>query len=216
MSAYYTVVKFFQDGGEFMYPIAAVMVVGLAIGIERLIFISHVRKTNLAAFEKIQPLLQQQDFKTLMKFFQHSTAPLSQLVNAGFMKLTSTRDRAQLEFAMEEKFMETTPRLEKRTPYLALLANIATLLGLLGTIAGLIAAFGAVANADLSQKAALLSQSIAVAMNTTAFGLIVAIPLLMIHSYVSTKTAEVVDLLEVACIKFLNQLSHTQTTNQQG
>jgi biopolymer transport protein ExbB/TolQ len=213
MSFYYTVVKFFQDGGEFMYPIASVLVIGLAIGIERLIFISQVRKANIAAFEKIQPLLIQQDFKALIKFFQHSTAPLSQLIHAGFEKLTSTRDRAQLEYAMEEKFMETTPRLEKRTSYLALLANIATLLGLLGTIAGLIAAFSAVANADLSQKATLLSQSIAVAMNTTAFGLIVAIPLLMIHAYVTTKTAEVVDLLEVASIKFLNQLSHSTTSN---
>jgi hypothetical protein len=212
MNIYYTVVKFFQDGGEFMYPIAIVMVIGLAIGIERLIFISHVRSLNRHAFQKLQPLLMQQDYKALVKFFQHSKAPLSQLIRAGFEKLPTTRDRAQLEYAMEEKLMESTPRLEKRTQYLALLANIATLLGLLGTIAGLIAAFGAVANADLSQKATLLSQSIAVAMNTTAFGLIVAIPLLMIHSFVHTRTLEVIDLLDVACIKFLNQVSSSATT----
>ncbi len=213
MNIYYTIVKFFQDGGEFMYPIAAVMVVGLAIGIERLIFVSKIRTANRLAFQKIQPLLMQQDFKALMKFMQHSKAPLSELINAGIMKLAATRDRAQLEYAMEEKLMESTPRLEKRTSYLALLANIATLLGLLGTIAGLIAAFGAVANADLSQKATLLSQSIAVAMNTTAFGLIVAIPLLMIHAYVHTKTGEIMDLLDVACIKFLNQFSSSPSVN---
>ena len=79
---------------------------------------------------------------------------------------------------MEESLMEVLPRLEKRTHYLATLANIATLLGLLGTIIGLISAFTAVSNANPADKADLLSASISVAMNTTAFGLMCAIPLL--------------------------------------
>ena len=103
--------------------------------------------------------------------------------------------------------METLPRLEKRTQYLATLANISTLLGLLGTIIGLIAAFTAVANADPAEKASLLSQSISVAMNTTAFGLMSAIPLLLIHAVLQTKTNEIVDSLEMAGVKMLNLLS---------
>jgi biopolymer transport protein ExbB/TolQ len=87
-----------------------------------------------------------------------------------------------------------------------MLANISTLLGLLGTIIGLIAAFSAVANADPSEKASLLSQSISVAMNTTAFGLIAAIPLLLLHSLLNTKTAEIVDSMEMAGVKCLNTL----------
>jgi biopolymer transport protein ExbB/TolQ len=90
---------------------------------------------------------------------------------------------------------------------LATLANIATLLGLLGTIIGLIAAFTAVANADPAEKASLLSQSISVAMNTTAFGLISAIPLLLFHALLQTKTTEIVDSLEMAGVKVLNMLS---------
>lgn len=100
--------------------------------------------------------------------------------------------------------MEATPRLGKRTHYLSTFANIATLLGLLGTIVGLIQAFTAVSNADPSEKAALLSSSISVAMNTTAFGLIVAIPLLLIYSVLQTKTTELVDSLEMASVKVLN------------
>jgi len=99
------------------------------------------------------------------------------------------------------------PRLEKRTQYLATLANVSTLLGLLGTIIGLIAAFTAVASADPAEKASLLSQSISVAMNTTAFGLIAAIPLLLIHSILQTKTNEIVDSFEMAGIKVMNLLS---------
>ena len=111
--------------------------------------------------------------------------------------------------------METLPRLEKRTQYLATLANVSTLLGLLGTIIGLIAAFTAVANADPAEKANLLSQSISVAMNTTAFGLMSAIPLLLLHSVLQTKTNEIVDSFEMAGVKLLNLLSDSSSSSKQ-
>ena len=110
--------------------------------------------------------------------------------------------------------MEIVPQLEKRTPYVAMAANIATLLGLLGTIMGLIQAFTAVANANPAEKADLLSASISVAMNTTAFGLMVAIPLLLIHTVLQTKTTELVDSLEMASVKFLNTVCDTQGEEQ--
>src|SRR5690606_19695199 len=105
---------------------------------------------------------------------------MANMLAAGLSRLVNRQPRDEIETAMEEGLMEALPRLEKRTPYLATLANVSTLLGLLGTIIGLIAAFTAVANADPAEKANLLSQSISVAMNTTAFGLIAAIPLLLI------------------------------------
>jgi biopolymer transport protein ExbB len=91
----------------------------------------------------------------------------------------------------------------------ALLSNIATLLGLLGTIMGLIEAFTAVANANPAEKADLLSASISVAMNTTAFGLIAAIPLLIIHAMLTSTTGHIVDSLEMASIKALNIISNS-------
>jgi biopolymer transport protein ExbB len=108
---------------------------------------------------------------------------------------------------MEEGMMEVMPELVQRTHYLATYANIATLLGLLGTIIGLIDAFTAVAAADPAEKADLLSASISVAMNTTAFGLVAAIPLILIHSYLQTKTARLIDNLEMAAVKCLNLIS---------
>lgn len=105
---------------------------------------------------------------------------------------------------MEESLMEIMPRLETRTGYVATFANIATLLGLLGTIIGLITAFSAVASADPAQKAELLSASISVAMNTTALGLLVAIPLLLAHAFITSMTNKVVDSLEIASMKCLN------------
>ncbi len=106
--------------------------------------------------------------------------------------------------------MEVLPRLEKRTHYIGTLANIATLLGLLGTIIGLIRAFTAVSNANPADKADLLSASISGAMNTTAFGLMAAIPLLLIHALLQTKTNQLVDSLEMASVKFLNAVTERQ------
>jgi biopolymer transport protein ExbB/TolQ len=100
--------------------------------------------------------------------------------------------------------MEIVPRLEKRTHYIATFANVITLVGLLGTIIGLIKAFTAVAQVNPAEKAELLSASISIAMNNTAFALMVAIPFLLVHAYLQARTSEIVDSLEAAKITFLN------------
>lgn len=200
-----TVVKFFQDGGTFMYPIAVVLAIGLAIAIERLIYLSGAKSTNRRVFEdELLPLLLKNEFVKAAEKARAGKAAISTMLDIGLTRHNAGRSREEIEYSMEESLMEILPRLEKRTPYLAMLANVATLLGLLGTIIGLIAAFTAVANADPAQKANLLSQSISVAMNTTAFGLMAAIPLLLIHSYLQAKTNEIVDSFEMAGIKVLN------------
>ena len=203
-----TVARFFQEGGVFMYPIAIVLAVGLAITMERFIYLSGERRRNRVAFERgILPMLRKQDYQRAMKAASASDSAIADIMSAGIGRLLNNHRREDIEYAMEEGLMEALPRLEKRTQYLATLANVATLLGLLGTIIGLIAAFTAVAAADPSQKASLLSESISVAMNTTAFGLMSAIPLLMFHAILQTRTNEIVDTFEMAGVKLLNIIS---------
>jgi biopolymer transport protein ExbB/TolQ len=127
-------------------------------------------------------------------------------VQAAVETMQASPRRDDIESAMQEGILEAVPRLSRRTNYLSILANISTLLGLLGTIIGLIAAFTAVADADPANKATLLSESISVAMNTTAFGLMVAIPLLLFHSLLQNKTVEIIDSIEMAGVKFLNAI----------
>lgn len=203
-------VRFFQEGGVFMYPIAVVLVVGLAIAIERWIVLSAARSSNRRAFDRILPLLKKRDYAAIMDLGRSSGAPISRIIAAGIARMQHTPRREEIEYAMEEGVMEAVPRLEKRTAYIATFANIATLLGLLGTIMGLIAAFTAVANANPAEKAALLSQSISVAMNTTAFGLMAAIPLLLLHTAIQNKVSEIVDSLEMAGVKTLNIISGSE------
>jgi len=203
-----TVVRFFQNGGPFMYPIALVLFVGIAIVLERWIFLNRARRSNRKAFAQMLPMLRDQQYGQVIDLAEKkNSAPVTGIIASGIARLQQSAGRNEIEYAMEEGVMEAVPRLEKRTPYLAMLANVATLLGLLGTIIGLIAAFTAVANADPSEKATLLSQSISVAMNTTAFGLMSAIPLLICHAMLQTKTTDIVDTLEMAGVKFLNLLS---------
>ena len=210
-----TVVRFFQEGGPFMYPIAMVLAVGLAITIERFVYLASVRRRNRVAFEKgILPLLRKRDYQRAMKAASSSDSAIASIMSAGIGRLLNNHPREDVEYAMEEGLMEVLPRLEKRTQYLATLANVATLLGLLGTIIGLIAAFTAVAAADPSQKASLLSESISVAMNTTAFGLMSAIPLLMFHALLQTRTNELVDSFEMAGVKLLNIISEQTSPRQ--
>lgn len=205
-----SLIRFFQDGGAFMYPIAVVLVVGIAIAVERWLVLTNAKNSNRQAFDRILPLLQKRDYSGVMNVTKTSAAPIARIIAAGIARMAQSPRRDDIELAMEEGVMEAMPRLEKRTAYLATLANIATLLGLLGTIIGLIQAFTAVASADPAEKAALLSSSIAVAMNTTAFGLVAAIPLLLIHSMIQSKTTEIIDSLEMAGVKCLNIISHVQ------
>lgn len=207
MDTFSTIVRFFQEGGVFMYPIVIVLAVGLAIAIERWLFLTMTTANNKMLWNKVTPFLKSGNFAGAMQVTSKSKAAIAQIMTYGLNRIRSARRREDIEQAMEESLMEVMPRLEKRTHYLATFANMATLLGLLGTIIGLINAFTAVSNANPAEKADLLSASISVAMNTTAFGLIVAIPLLLMHTLLQTKTTEIVDSLEMASVKFLNSLT---------
>jgi len=207
MDFFYSIVSFFSSGGPFMYPILIVFAVGFGIAIERYMTLALVTNKNQAVWNKVQPLLANGEFDQARHMTNEDDSTIAQVLNMGLSLQGAVRRREDIEIAMEESMMEIVPRLEKRTPYVALASSIATLLGLLGTIVGLIQAFTAVANANPAEKADLLSASISVAMNTTAFGLMVAIPLLIVHAVLTSKTGEIVDSLEMATVKALNVFS---------
>ncbi len=207
MEFIYSTVGFFVTGGPFMYPILIVFAVGAAIAIERYVTLTLVTTRNQNVWSKVQPALLNGDFEKAREMTSNDNSAISKLLGMGLARQGAVRRREDIEIAMEESMMEIIPQLEKRTPYVALASSIATLLGLLGTIMGLIQAFTAVANANPAEKADLLSASISVAMNTTAFGLMVAIPLLITNTVLTSKTGEIVDSLEMASVKALNVIS---------
>jgi biopolymer transport protein ExbB len=213
---FYAIPRFFQTGGPFMYPILIVFGFGLAIAIERWLKLNVARRRNRKTWDEIQPVLQDGNFDRAREITAGSDTELGMVLSLGLSRQGSVRRRDDIEIAMEEGMMEVIPQLEKRTHYLALFSNMATLLGLLGTIMGLIAAFTAVAGANPAEKADLLSASISVAMNTTAFGLMAGIPLLLFHAILTTKTTEIVDSMEMAQVKTLNIITEFAKQDARG
>lgn len=204
MQIYNTIVGFFQGGGLHMIPIALTFGLGAAIAIERFLFLNSVQTANSDAWEKLLPLILQGQYEQARNMAAASNTAIGRLMGLGLQRLQSTQRRDELELAMEEALMTDLPRIERLTHYLHMLANVAMLFGLLGTVWGLIQGFTAIANVDPAEKANMLSASFSVAMNATAFGLITAIPLLLIHSLLQTRTGEIIESLEIAAVKFLN------------
>ncbi len=210
MSFFDAAIQFLQDGGFFMAPIGLMCIVGFVIALERWWFLRQVQQQNQQALDSIRHALQSGDIKAISQQARQSDAAVLTMLDNGIQRMQGAHRRDDIEYAMEEVVLEVSMRLQKRTPMLGTLANIATLLGLLGTIMGLITAFAAVASADPAQKASLLSSSISVAMNTTALGLMTAIPLVFLHSLLQSRTASIIDAMEMVGMKLLNSLSQQQ------
>jgi biopolymer transport protein ExbB/TolQ len=211
MNAFDTVVKFFNDSGVAIYFSLFIMAVGLSVAIERFIFLHKARSDNRRMWDRMLPLLQNGKLDKAQAVAGSGDVAIGKIITYGLERLRSPHRREDVDAAMEEGMMEIVPRLEKRTHYIATFANVITLVGLLGTIIGLIKAFTAVANVNPAEKAEMLAASISIAMNNTAFALMVAIPFLLIHAFLQARATEIVDSLEAAKISFLNLTQRMST-----
>lgn len=196
--------KAFQEGGWGMYPILVSLTFALAIMIERISVLYFRAAIDKEAF--LQGLKKHIYSGELDKAISYCAGqkrtPLVNVIKAGLLNVPKGDDDVQA--AMDEATLRESPALERRTGYLAMIGNVATLLGLLGTIVGLIGAFAAVANANPADKATLLSRSISEAMNCTAFGLGVAIPALVLYSVLQGRTQSMLDDINESAVGVLN------------
>ena len=197
-----------------MWPILVTAIFIIAIIVERAVYLfkASVDKDKLLALLKSQVM--SGNVQGAIKVCSGNPTPMTRIVQAGLTKFN--RPDHEVQAAMDEAALKELPKLEKRTGYLAMLGNVATLVGLLGTILGLIHSFAGVAGVDPSMKATLLAKGISEAMNCTAFGLMVAVPLLIIHAVIQTKTTELIDSLEMASVKFLNSIVERRTEAAQA
>jgi biopolymer transport protein ExbB len=197
-----TLMHHFQEGGWGMYPILLFQIMAIGIIVERAIFVYKASINKDVFLATMQKCILAGDVGRAIKMCSAANAPLARIVKAGLMKVN--RPDSEVQAAMDESALRELPKLEHRTPYLALLANLAMLSGLLGTVTGLIAAFGAVANADASSKATMLAKGISEAMNCTAFGLLAAIMALMGFAVLNGKTQSLLDDINGATVQVVN------------
>ncbi len=199
-----TFINFFQAGGFFMYPILLVLAVATAIVVERIVVIARSGTNGERLWGQIAAPIQGRRVDEAVRHCTQSRTPLHRVLASGVRGMKGSFTREDVQGSVDEAMMQVIPRLEARLSYLPNLANVATLLGLLGTIVGLIQAFTAVSLADPSQKATLLAKGISVAMNTTAFGLIVAVPLMLVYGFLQSRTNRVIDTVEEYSLRLVN------------
>ena len=195
-----------SEGGVWMYIILAASIVGIGIIIERFIFLFFKYNINANAFmAQIQKLVMANSIDKAIKLCNAApSAALARVIKAGLTR--ANKGAEEIQNALEEATLEVVPHVQKRTQALQAIANIATLMGLLGTIIGMIGAFAALENVSPEERQSVLGKNIALAMNTTAFGLIVAIPCMAAHVILTGVTKKIIDEIDLYSAKLENLL----------
>jgi biopolymer transport protein ExbB/TolQ len=206
MNPFSAAATFFKDGGAFMYPILGIGVVIAAIVVERTIVLIRASAGNSRRLtDDLVRAAARGDLVTARNIATSSTAPVARVAQA--MLMVGAADEAALQSAADDAATLVLPSLSRRLANLSVLANSATLLGLLGTIFGLMTAFSGVGAADPSQRSAFLAAGISQALNTTAFGLIIAVPTLVFQGLLVGRVEGIVARVEETSILLSQALS---------
>ncbi len=203
--------NFMRDGGYFMWVILIVWLTGLGISVYKFLMLQSNNINADKLFEVIRTSVLQNNVEEAINKCAGSKAVLSNILRAGLKR--ANEDRVLVEDAVATSMMEHTPKLTYQLNYISLIANISTLVGLLGTIQGLIMSFAAVGDADVGNKAQALANGIAKAMNTTAFGLVSAITIMVLHTILMSKSTRMLDKIEETAGKLVDLLSVKKKKN---
>ncbi len=205
----------YKEGGFMMHFILMFLVIAVGIIVERTVYLYRSSINKDVFLASMQKCILAGDIERAIKLCSAARAPLARIVKAGLMRVN--RPDAQVQAAMDEEALRELPKVEKRTPYLALLSNLTMLSGLLGTVIGLIIAFAGVAGADSSSKATMLAKGISEAMNCTAFGLLSALTALIGFALLNGKTQGMIDDINGATVQVMNLVVNNRSkVNIQG
>lgn len=209
-----TVNEAFKEGGWGMWPILLLSIAAVGVMVDRAIYLLRSTIDKREFLGLMQRLIAQGNVAQAIKVCSGTSRPLTRIVQAGLTRVN--RSDAEVQAAMDEAALHELSLLERRTGYLAMIGNVATLAGLLGTIVGLIHSFGAVGSVDPSQKATLLARGISEAMNCTAFGLLVGILALLAFSVLNGKTQAILDDIHEVTAQVMSLISGTRQAPPQG
>lgn len=198
---------FYANGGVWMHPISLCAILGLAVLVERFIFLFFRFNINGPQFfNQIQKLVMANNIDRAIKLCNAADkAALARVLKAGLTR--ANKSESDISAAIEEAILEVGPAINKRVSMLPAIANIATLLGLIGTVFGMLDAFAAVADAPADQRSTALARGIGIAMNTTGFGLEVAIPLLASHVFIAGLAKKISEEVDLYSVKLENLLA---------
>jgi biopolymer transport protein ExbB/TolQ len=205
----------FDAGGVFIYPIHVTFVIAIAVAAERIYWLYVKSSMNVEAFiAQIKPAIERKDLQSAVQFCDSIQAPAARLAKTVIVRGLAQGSRSDIEATIETALARESHPIERRTAYLSMLANLATLIGLLGTISGLITAFAAAATLDPTDRAQKLSEGIAEAMNCTAYGLLVAIFSLVCFAFLQGKTQSLIDELKETAFEIRSSLPFDESSKK--
>ncbi|MBM4116783.1 MotA/TolQ/ExbB proton channel family protein [bacterium] len=207
------IARYFADGGPMMWPILAIIGGAVAVVGERLHFYFVVCRDRAALLvPAVVGALNADQPETALRLADRRSAPLNAILGAAIERYRDGGSMSEIRQAVDEAAIREVPRLTRRLGTLQTFANLATLAGLLGTIFGLQGAFRSLALTDAAQKAAVLAAGISEAMNTTSFGLLIAIPCLGLHALLASVQARRAEDLDAGALRLLNYLENRPET----
>ncbi len=197
----------FNEGGPFMWVILVAFGIGCAIALERFIYYFFICRTNgVRLVSDVAKALNNNEVAKAKSIIGKGKEPINVLFSTAIERYEAGMSFDDIQEGIDESAIKEIPKYTQRLNYLSLIANVATLLGLLGTIAGLQISFSSLATVEGAQKAAQLANGISQAMNTTAFGLIVAVPCMVFFTVLSNKQKALVDDLDESVVRLMNYL----------
>jgi biopolymer transport protein ExbB/TolQ len=188
----------FKAGGFFMYFILLFGVLVLGFILERGLALFKSYKEAPKDFRKqLLEYICKNDFRAAVDYIEMSASKtsLGKIALIGCSVRATGGGEEELQARMDEKLSQEITEVDKRTNFLAVFGNVATLLGLLGTVTGLIMSFAALDGVDPAKRAELLGKGISEALNSTAFGLVVAVPALIAYAVYQNRTDRIVTRL---------------------
>lgn len=192
-----------------MFPIFVAQVVSLAIIAERVVRLYVQRRPNLRELTKgFENEMKRGNLDRVLlqaRALANGTA-LRNLIESGVQAAQNMGGRDEIQAKMDEVLVKEQSKVEARVEFLAMLGNVGTLLGLLGTIVGMIRSFAAISQADQMTKAALLSAGVSEAMHATAYGLIMAIPAIVMYSVLQNRVNKINEDMTQAGLRIFNLL----------
>jgi biopolymer transport protein ExbB/TolQ len=195
-----------QQGAPYTYFVLVIWAAGIAICLERFIKLRSLDVDGPSFWNEIQRFLLSNDYEGAIRVCSATTAGLPRILKAGLQR-AKREDVSSVTKAIEATTFEVTPKIDVRMNFLAVIASLSTLMGLIGTIQGLIHAFESMSSADPNQKTQLMALGFAEAMNTTYFGLISAITIMILHAFLAAKAEKIKGELDEFSHKLLDLMN---------
>ena len=201
--------KFIEGGAGFMALVIACLILGLALCIERILYLAFSKTNTKALLKKVEAALAEGGYAAAQEACKNTRGPVAAIFYQALLRLTDGQNLEEAEKALVSYGGVESSKMEQNLSWISLFIAIAPSLGFLGTVIGMIQAFDAIMVAgDMSP--AVVAGGMKVALITTVGGLIVAVILQIFYNYILSQVESLTIEMEDASISLMDRLVKNQ------